>query len=277
MHYFKRNIGDYHKKAGRLSMLQHGAYTLLIDACYDRERFPSMDDAIDWCWASSAEEISAVEFVVNKFFDLVDGLYIQSRIQDEIDNYHKNAKTNKRIAVERETKRKEKSTKREPVVQESLTVEHEPSPNQEPLTINQEPVTKNQEPITKEKKTKPADAVDFSVFKMSPNDLAEVKRIRIQNKGGAIKTQRVANGLAKEIEMAIAAGLTIDYILTEWETRGWKSFKAEWVVKQGFNSGHSSGQAASDNSMAGWLADDQATEKQVIGSVVDGGFQIEQF
>jgi len=29
MHYFKRNIGDYHKKAGRLSMLEHGAYTLL--------------------------------------------------------------------------------------------------------------------------------------------------------------------------------------------------------------------------------------------------------
>ena len=43
MHYFKRNIGDYHKKAGRLSMLEHGAYTLLIDSCYDRERFPTMD------------------------------------------------------------------------------------------------------------------------------------------------------------------------------------------------------------------------------------------
>jgi len=51
MHYFKRNIGDYHKKAGRLSMLEHGAYTLLMDACYDRERFPTMDEAIDWCWA----------------------------------------------------------------------------------------------------------------------------------------------------------------------------------------------------------------------------------
>ena len=37
MHYYKRNIGDYHKKAGRLSMIEHGAYTLLIDACYDRE------------------------------------------------------------------------------------------------------------------------------------------------------------------------------------------------------------------------------------------------
>ena len=59
MHYYKRNIGDYHKKAGRLSILQHGAYTLLIDSCYDREVFPTMEKAIDWCWASSKEEIEA--------------------------------------------------------------------------------------------------------------------------------------------------------------------------------------------------------------------------
>ena len=68
MHYYKRNLGDYAKKAGRLSMLQHGAYTLLIDACYDREQFPTLDDAIDWAWASSAAEIEAVEFVLRKFF-----------------------------------------------------------------------------------------------------------------------------------------------------------------------------------------------------------------
>lgn len=32
MHHYRRNIGDYHKKAGRLSILQHGVYNLL-DAC----------------------------------------------------------------------------------------------------------------------------------------------------------------------------------------------------------------------------------------------------
>lgn len=88
MHYFKRNIGDYHKKAGRLSMLEHGSYTLLLDACYDRERFPTMAEAIDWCWARSPEEIAAVTFVLSKFFDLVDGRYVQARIQDEINAYH---------------------------------------------------------------------------------------------------------------------------------------------------------------------------------------------
>ena len=132
MHYYKKNIGDYAKKAGRLTMLQHGAYTLLLDSCYDRERFPTMEEAIEWTWASNQQEIEAVEFVLKKFFVLEDGKYVQARIQEELAKYHENSETNKRIAIERETKRKEKSTKREPVV-------HEPPPNQEPITNNQEP------------------------------------------------------------------------------------------------------------------------------------------
>lgn len=133
MHYYKRHIGDYSTKAGRLSILQHGVYTLLIDSCYDRERFPTLDEAIDWVWASSKEEIEAVEFVLRKFFDKEeDGTYSQKRIKEEIDKYHKNAATNKRIAQEREAKRKENSTNREQIVNEA-------PPNHEPLTNNQEP------------------------------------------------------------------------------------------------------------------------------------------
>lgn len=86
----------------------------------------------------------------------------------------------------------------------------------------------------KVKKKTTATPVDFSVFDLSDDDLAEVKRIRIKNKGGAISTQRVANGLAKEIKLALSAGLKMDDLLTEWETRGWKSFKADWIKpKQG--------------------------------------------
>lgn len=132
MHYYKKNIGDYAKKTGRLTMLQHGAYTLLIDSCYDRETFPTIDEAIEWTWASSTEEIEAVKFVLKKFFVYQNGLYVQNRIREELDNYHNNAETNKRIAIEREAKRRENRTKREQFV-------NEPPPNQEPLTINQEP------------------------------------------------------------------------------------------------------------------------------------------
>lgn len=146
MHYFKRNIGDYHKKAGRLTMLQHGAYTLLMDACYDRERFPTLEDAIDWCWASSEDEIAAVKFVLGKFFDLVDGRYQQTRIQEEIDDFHGKSETNRRIALEREEKRRNRPRN---VAQAARTV-LEPSPELYEAPPNQEPLTTNQEPGTKE-------------------------------------------------------------------------------------------------------------------------------
>lgn len=137
MHYYKRNIGDYAKKAGRLSMQEHGAYTLLIDACYDRERFPTEAEAIEWTWARSEEEIAAVKFILSRFFVLNDGVYVQDRIREEIAKYHENATTNARIAKEREEKRK----KRERIVHEACSSVNEPPPNQEPRTINQEPRT----------------------------------------------------------------------------------------------------------------------------------------
>jgi uncharacterized protein YdaU (DUF1376 family) len=140
MHYYKRNLGDYAKKAGRLSMLQHGSYTLLIDACYDREQFPTKAEAIDWTWASSTAEIEAVEFVLSKFFVLTDGVYVQSRIQEELADYHQKAETNARIAREREEKRNAAKTERERTVNEPLGKVDEAPPNHKPLTNNQEPV-----------------------------------------------------------------------------------------------------------------------------------------
>jgi uncharacterized protein YdaU (DUF1376 family) len=135
MHYYKRNLGDYAKKCGRLTMLQHGSYTLLMDACYDREAFPTLEQAIEWTWASAEAEIEAVKFVLSRFFVLdKDGCYVQDRILQELLHYHKNADTNKRIAEEREAKRREKSTNRAQVVDE-------PPPNHKPLTTNQEPNT----------------------------------------------------------------------------------------------------------------------------------------
>ena len=137
MHYYKRNLGDYAKKAGRLTMLQHGAYTLLIDSCYDREIFPTLEQALEWTWASTEAEIDAVKFVLSRFFVLdIQGTYIQDRILEELLQYHKNADTNKRIADEREAKRRENNTKRVQVVNEA-------TPNQEPLTTNHKPIKEN--------------------------------------------------------------------------------------------------------------------------------------
>lgn len=141
MHYYKRNIGDYAKKAGRLSMLEHGAYTLLMDAIYDREVFPTLEDALDWTWARDEAEVAAVKFVLSKFFELQeDGRYIQKRIHDELSDYKAKAETNARIAKEREAKRKSKNDSSR-TVHEACEENHEPSPNHKPITNNHKPLT----------------------------------------------------------------------------------------------------------------------------------------
>jgi uncharacterized protein YdaU (DUF1376 family) len=203
MHYYKRNLGDYAKKAGRLTMLQHGAYTLLIDSCYDREVFPTFDQAIEWTWASTEAEIEAVKFVLSRFFTLGnDGQYVQDRILVELLNYHKNADINKRIADEREAKRKEKRTDRAHVVYES-------PPNQEPLTKNHKPTDT---PV----------GVSVDVWQ----DFVKLRKAK-----KAPVTDNVVKLIQKEANLA---GWSLDQALAECVVRGWQSFKADWVKPKPF-------------------------------------------
>ena len=203
MHYYKRNIGDYHKKAGRLSILQHGVYTLLIDACYDREAFPNIDEAIDWAWASSEEEIAAVKFVLTKFFIKENGLYIQRRIQEDLDKYHSNSLTNKRIAVARENKRKstkrdKNSTKRAKKSTKRVRSVNEPPPNHKPLTINHKPVTNsNSKTSTKVNEVQEIFNHWVLVMKKSSGSLLNNKRTK------AIKARLAEGYTVEQIKDAI--------------------------------------------------------------------------
>jgi uncharacterized protein YdaU (DUF1376 family) len=205
MHYYKRNLGDYAKKAGRLTMLQHGAYTLLIDSCYDREVFPTLEQALEWTWASTEAEVEAVKFVLSRFFVLdKEGCYVQDRILEELLHYHKNADTNKRIADEREAKRRENRTKRVQAVDEA-------PPNQEPLTTNHKPI----------KNTATVVATPFGV-----SDSVWQEFIAHRKSKKARVTQLVIDGIEKEAKIA---GWSLEDALKETIVRNWQSFKADWV------------------------------------------------
>ena len=167
MHYFKRNIGDYHKKAGKLSMLEHGAYTLLLDAYYDRERAPTKQDAIEWCWARTDDEISAVEFVLMRFFQIDGEVYRQKRIDEEIESYKAKSLKNKQIAIDRE---QNKRTIRAQLEHEACTDGHL-TKNQEPRTTNQEPETKSQR-----KNFKPPTQKELQEYCKEKNYIIDVDR-----------------------------------------------------------------------------------------------------
>lgn len=114
------------------------------------------------------------------------------------------------------------------------------TPN-EHLAVHKQEVKNLRSEEDKKDKQDPAGAdIDFSPLRMTTEQVEEVKRIRRKNKCGAI-TQRVVNTLAKEFELAAKKGWGAEDILSEWELRGWKGFKAEWVTP---NPGQNSSQAA---------------------------------
>ena len=86
INYYKRHIGDYAKKAGHLSVLEHGVYTLLLDAYYDRELAPTKAEAIRQARARTPEEMAAVEAVLADFFSLDGDRYTQRRVEQEFVN-----------------------------------------------------------------------------------------------------------------------------------------------------------------------------------------------
>lgn len=95
MNFYKRHIGDYIKKAGHLSLLEHGIYARLMDVYYTREAGIPEDKAARLISARSKEELQALANVLDEFFVLVDGLWTQGRCEEEIGNASEKAEQNR--------------------------------------------------------------------------------------------------------------------------------------------------------------------------------------
>lgn len=95
MNFYKRHIGDYIKKAGHLTLLEHGIYARLMDVYYTREAGIPEDKAARLIGARTKEEVQALASVLEEFFDLVDGLWIQNRCEEEIGVANAQAEANR--------------------------------------------------------------------------------------------------------------------------------------------------------------------------------------
>ena len=84
MHYYSRNIGDYHRDAGFLTPLQHGFYTLLMDWYFAQEK-PIPDATAHMIARGTREE---VEQLLTMFFTREGDVWRHKRIDKEIAAYH---------------------------------------------------------------------------------------------------------------------------------------------------------------------------------------------
>jgi uncharacterized protein YdaU (DUF1376 family) len=87
LNYYERYCGDYAKKTARLSLMEHGAYTLLLDEYYSNEApLPAdFDELFRICRAMKKAEQDAVKNIAEKFFPVAeDGMRHNSRADEMI-------------------------------------------------------------------------------------------------------------------------------------------------------------------------------------------------
>ena len=148
MNYYKRHIGDYAAATRHLSMLEHGAYTMLLDSYYTSEQPLPVDvkQAARKAGARSKDDVAAVEVVLSEFFTLSADGWRHARCDAEIAVYQAKAGTNKVVGKLGGRPKKEPRNNPDGFQKETQTVSGDASSvNQHvTLTTNQEPLTINQ-------------------------------------------------------------------------------------------------------------------------------------
>lgn len=84
MNYYLRHLGDCAREAGHLSMLENGALIALMDRYYSTEAGIPANQAHRIARARSKEEKIAVDTILNEFFTLKEGIWINDRVEREI-------------------------------------------------------------------------------------------------------------------------------------------------------------------------------------------------
>ncbi len=99
MNYYRRFLGDYARDTRGLNLLQHGAYTLLLDHIYATEKLISGDvEACMICGANTEHEKEAVETVLRRYFRKTRGGYTNNRFEEEL-TYTKEKSNKARASV----------------------------------------------------------------------------------------------------------------------------------------------------------------------------------
>jgi len=144
MHYYQFNIGDYSSHTSHLEPLEDLAYRRMLDWCYLNESpLPESVEEIGRL-IRMRTHTDCIAVVLQDFFELVDGSYVQHRVQGDIDAYHEKSAKAKKSAEARWSKTPPKNG--DSIDANALRTESDSNANHKPLTTNHKPITKNEEP-----------------------------------------------------------------------------------------------------------------------------------
>ena len=144
MHYYSLHVGDYTKDTVGLSLIEHGAYVLLMNWAYANERpLPlEMERLFRICSAIKKEDKKAVEIVVNQFFQKETDGYTHKRIITEIRKFYKKSDAGK-ANVGKRWHQEDEASDTNPHTKQTTNPDTSEESNHNARNYNQEPRTKN--------------------------------------------------------------------------------------------------------------------------------------
>jgi uncharacterized protein YdaU (DUF1376 family) len=206
MNFYPFHIGDYISHTSHLTDAEDLTYRRMIDLYYQSEQ-PFNQNEIKQLARKVKSTVEVVEILLDEFFTFSedDGCWHNSRADTEIAKYHFLSESGKKGAEKRWGNRDKKPL--------------ESDPNSPPIATPL--ATKNQEPRTKNHiNTKTPEGVSDSVFQ-------DFLKLRKQHR--APLTETALKGLAKEAEKA---KLSLQEVMEICCQRGWRGFKADWVIQE---------------------------------------------
>jgi uncharacterized protein YdaU (DUF1376 family) len=199
MHYYQFNIGDYRAATAHLSNEEDLAYRRLLDMYYDTENQIPFD--IQWVAKRLRLDCEVVKSVLQDMFKLTESGWYHGRCETVIEQYHAMAEKNRANGRLGGRKKNPVATDSQPIAK---------------ATINDKPITINDKPI----RIQAPNGVSLDVW---DSFVAQRKASR------AVITETVIKSIQRE---ANKAGWTLEQALAECAARGWRGFKADWVVEK---------------------------------------------
>jgi uncharacterized protein YdaU (DUF1376 family) len=207
-------VADYLSATSRLTTEQHGAYLLLLMDYWKNGAPPDNDAVLAQITRLSPDAWSNARSMLEGFFQLSSGHWVQTRVESEMQkanhNKQSNSKRGKAGANARWNKNNAPSMLQampEQCSADGTSPSPSPSPSSKPSTIQKKTV-----------------APPFGVTESVWQDW-----LKLRKEKKAAVTQTALDGIERE---ARKAGVSLQTALETCCARGWAGFKAEWMEEK---------------------------------------------
>ena len=209
-------IGDYLSATTRLTTEQHGAYLLLLMDYWKNGPLPDDDQILAQITRMPLDAWSNARSILQAFFQVSDKHWVHARVERELAE----ATTRKEKAVTRAVAGAEARWKKnhatsiaQALLNPMLADASSPSPSPSPLPLTSTSRKPRAKPCGIQKPEGVSDKTwkDYSLTRQKP------------------LTETALDGIQREAQKA---GWTLESALQECVVRGWRGFKAEWVMNR---------------------------------------------